>query len=314
MVSYGKWVEASPDETLAAVAGRSLGTRFEAVQAFLEKAATQAEKDVEFVHQTRVWSRRAAAALELYQSLMPAWRIERSAKLLKRIRRAANDARDDDVFAQRLEKDQANEGAGLLLDKVREHRCRSQEPILAVHRKVNKDNRFARRTAKLLKRIGTGRRAEVGAVRFGDWAACRMQAACDKFFQAAEGDLSDVHQLHQLRIAGKSLRYTMELLAAAFSEKLRAQVYPMVKDLQDRLGAVNDHATAQKRLERWIHETDSDAERNYLESRLMAEKELTESLRLEFLHWWNGTREAELRQAFAETLQTHQPGCQTCPS
>jgi CHAD domain-containing protein len=306
MASYSRWAEASPDETVAAVAVRSLGARFQAVQEYLEKAATQSEKDVEHVHQMRVWSRRAAAALDLYQGLMPAWRVERVAKHLKRIRRAANDARDDDVFAHRLGKDQDDLAAKMLLEKVQTHRHRVQEPIVAVYRKLGKSGSLARRTAKLLSRTGTGRRAEAGTVRFGDWAVCRMQAEAEDFFLFAAADLSDIRTLHQLRIAGKNVRYTIELLGCGLPAALREHVYPMIKDLQDRLGAINDHATAQQRLDRWIQEADSDAERDYLATRRDAEHSRTESLRGEFLDWWNGTREGELRQAFAESLGSFQ--------
>ena len=306
MASYSRWAEASPDETVAAVAVRSLGTRLQAVLEHLEKAATQAEKDIEHVHQMRVWSRRAAAALDLYQGLMPAWRVERIAKHLKRIRRAANDARDDDVFAHRLAKDHDDQAAKKLLEKVQTHRHHVQEPIVAAYRKLGKSGSFARRTAKLLNRAGTGPRAEAGTIRFGDWAVCRMQAEADEFFLFAAADLSDVRTLHQLRIAGKNVRYTIELLGCGLPAPLREHVYPMIKDLQDRLGAINDHATAQQRLDHWIQEADTDAERAYLETRRDAEQACTESLRSEFLDWWNGTREAELRQAFAESLGTFQ--------
>jgi CHAD domain-containing protein len=46
-------------------------------------------------------------------------------------------------------------------------------------------------------------------------------------------------RLHALRLAGKRLRYTIELLAPSASDRLRE-----LKRLQDELGAINDCATA----------------------------------------------------------------------
>jgi CHAD domain-containing protein len=307
MTSYSKWAEASPEENVAAVAVRSLDARLRAVQEYLEKAAIESEKDVEHVHQMRVWSRRAAAALQLYQTLMPDWRVQRIAKHLNRIRRAANDARDDDVFAARLANEKDSPAAKLLLKRVRAHRRLAQEPIVAIYQQLGKNGRLAKRAGKLLTRVGTGPRAEIGAVCFGNWAKCRLQAETGEFFQAAAADLSNVDHLHQVRIAGKQLRYTIELLAAGVPDAIRSTVYPMIKDLQDRLGAINDHATAHQRLDRWIGEAPSEAEREFLETHREAERRCTETLRGEFLQWWNGTREAELRQAFADCLGCCQP-------
>jgi CHAD domain-containing protein len=307
MTSYTKWAEASPEENVAAVAVRSLEVRLRAVREYLDKAAVESEKEVEHVHQMRVWSRRASAALCLYQALMPAWRVQRIAKHLNRIRRAANDARDDDVFAARLAQEKNDPAAELLLERVRDHRRRSQEPIVAIHRKLGKSGRLAKRTNKLLRRVGTGPRADEGAAFFQEWAVCRLQSQTGEFFLAAAADLSDVHNLHQLRIAGKQLRYTIELLAAGLPESVRQHIYPMIKDLQDRLGAINDHATARQRLERWMQESPTEVEYQFLQTHREAERRCTETLRGEFLHWWNGTRQAELQRAFADCLGCCQP-------
>lgn len=304
MTNYTKWAEATPEEPLRAVAIRSLNARLQAVRDYLGKAANEADKDVEYVHQMRVWSRRAHAALQLYGPLMPEWRTQRLAKQLGRIRRAANDARDDDVFAARLVEEKKNPAARMLLERVREHRRQAQAPIVAIYRKLDKGEKLEKRAAKLLKRLGTGPRASLGAELFGDWSACRLKVEIEPFFAAAAVDLSVTEHLHELRIAGKQLRYSMELLAAGLPETLRSCIYPMIRDLQDRLGTINDHATAQQRLLRWIQESPSKGERTFLASQCDIEQERTATLCREFLEWWNEHREAELRQAFENLLNT----------
>ena len=78
-----------------------------------------------------------------------------------------------------------------------------------------------------------------------------MAPAATAFFAAADGDLSDVKALHSFRIAGKRLRYAMELFAAAFPPAFREELYPLVEELQEKLGEINDHAAAAARLEEW---------------------------------------------------------------
>ena len=57
-------------------------------------------------------------------------------------------------------------------------------------------------------------------------------------------DLSDVANLHQMRISGKRVRYAMELLAGAFDDSFRTELYPIYAEVQELLGTINDHATA----------------------------------------------------------------------
>ena len=123
MAKFVKWVEAGPDELLEDVAVRSLDSRLQPVMHYVPLAAKHPERDVENVHQMRVWARRATAAMSLYKELLPKRRRKWINAQLKAIRRAANDARDDDVFLQRLADDTQHAAAVRpLLDKVRSHR------------------------------------------------------------------------------------------------------------------------------------------------------------------------------------------------
>ena len=90
--STDKWVQGtSPRDPATDVAVRTLRGRLSAVWHCLPLAAL--EPDLEKVHQLRVWSRRAAAALGLYEDLLPRRQFRWLKKRLRKIRRAANDAR-----------------------------------------------------------------------------------------------------------------------------------------------------------------------------------------------------------------------------
>ncbi len=295
MADYSKWVDASPDESVVEVAARSLQSRLEPVQDYLALAAEHAEDDIEYVHQMRVWSRRAVAAVDTYRNLLPKGRRKWMDRQLRRIRRSANDARDDDVFAERLAAEQCDCHAAGLLEKVKEHRTRSQQPIVEIHQELIESGRFARRAAKLVKKVRL--RAGGGSVYFAKWAKRHIRIELDAFFAAAAGDLSDVAIMHKFRIAGKQLRYAGELLAPAFPKSFRAETYPMIQDLQERLGQINDHANAQVRLQRWIDLSEGSDERACLQSMLAQEQRRLEESRNEFFAWSKSKRESELRKS-----------------
>lgn len=303
MAKYTKWIEATGDDLIAEVAVRSLQSRLEPVQDYLVLAANKADKEIEYVHQVRVWSRRAVSALSVFRKLLPNRRRRWMKEQLQWIRRSSNDARDDDVFALRLATDKNDPGAAKLIDKVRAHRKKAQRPIVDVYLELIETGTFKRRAAKLLERV---RLREKGAtsfdMQFGDWAARRIRPTLNEFFEAAESDLSEVTALHQFRIQGKKLRYAMELLATAFPDELRTDVYPMIRELQDKLGEVNDHATARSTLRSWIGQSGGKQEEAYLQEMLTSEECLLGERRNEFLSWWNGKRENELRKAFADVL------------
>src|SRR2546421_3740321 len=101
MASSSKWIEGiGPETRIEEAARRSLEPRLAAVGHYLPMAAHLAEHDVEHVHRLRVATRRAVAALKLYRKLLPKKPARWMKKRLRKIRRAAGDARDLDVLAK----------------------------------------------------------------------------------------------------------------------------------------------------------------------------------------------------------------------
>ena len=52
----------------------------------------------------------------------------------------------------------------------------------------------------------------------------------------ANGDLTNYEHLHQVRIAGKRLRYAMELFAECFDATFKDTLYPQIEEMQEILG------------------------------------------------------------------------------
>lgn len=298
-----KWVNARRSDPVTEVAAQSLQSRLESVQFYLPLAALKYEEDDEYLHQLRVWTRRADAAVEIYRELLPQWRAAWIQKQLKKIRKATNLARDDDVLARRLASEAAT--SDRLLKNLRKHRADVQHRVLDEYQRLTKKKgRLGRRIEKLLARIRLrGERRKLPTPTFRDWANEYLRSVFDSFMDAADGDLTDAASLHQFRVKGKSLRYAMELLSSAFSPRLRNEAYPLLEALQEQLGKVNDHAQAITRIRHWIVECGDSVQVKQMTDLLQCEQESFERERSRFSAWWTIQRRSDMRDTFDRALK-----------
>jgi CHAD domain-containing protein len=289
-----KWLpDVSPGDRAVDVAARTLAVRLDAVRRYLKRAART--RDPEDVHQLRVWSRRADAALDLFADLLPRDQLRWFREWTRRLRRAAGRARDADVLARHVAEPGATGPALFSAD-----RRRGLKKIRALARRLNGGRRLKRRTRKMLDRMG--RKNAVPAMRFGELARARLTPAVAEFFDAAPTRGADDPALHRFRIRGKRLRYAIELFAGAFPPALRDELYPQVAALQERLGRVNDLATAQARLGKWLADTGDPATVSHLRRRLTAVGEELVRARAEFWGWWTPELRDGLRGRFGQVL------------
>ena len=246
---FDKWLTSlRPDDPLSVAAAESLRSRIDAVRHFLPLASEQANEDVEYVHQLRVWARRSTAALHLYRSLLPKKRAKWVNKRIKQIREAAGNARDYDVLIERYQA----ELDAKLLERLHRLRVESQEPIRTVCRRLKRGRKLKRRTESLLDALSRSGGRKSATTQFVDWAQQPLQRLVRRFERAAPADPTDLATLHQFRIRGKQLRYGIELLAPAYPPALKKKIYPELRRLQEQLGDVNDRAVAVRRWEQWI--------------------------------------------------------------
>lgn len=301
MAHFEKWIEdISADDSVWEAAQRSLRARLAAVQHFLPLAAERPNEDVEYVHELRVFTRRAVAALRLYASVLPKKEAKWFHKTLRKIRRAAGQARDMDVLAQSHHAD-AEKGADAFLVEVRERRQAAQQPIVSIHRKLQRKHRLRRHVEDLLAKSDNPTSGSEH-VAFADWAKERLRKTLKRFFKASPSDLRDLDGLHRFRIRGKELRYEMELLALAFPIQFRNEIYPVVEELQERLGQIHDSAVARERFGRWTSETRNETVAIRVHKRLDAEHDRLKELTNDFASWWTPDCEARLRAQFDRLL------------
>src|SRR5262249_55834949 len=97
-MAEGKWIsDLKPGSPLAEAARHVLFVRLQVVKDCLPRAALEADRDIEYVHQLRVGTRRADAALRIFKVCLPKKVQGEARRRLRKLRRAAGAARDWDV-------------------------------------------------------------------------------------------------------------------------------------------------------------------------------------------------------------------------
>ncbi|MGD9723253.1 MAG: CHAD domain-containing protein [Pirellulales bacterium] len=300
MGSNTKWIESRPDESARKVARRALAHHLARMWHYLELSVCETPQDTENVHQLRVFSRRATAVMDTFAQCAPQRRGAALVRRLKQVRKAAGAARDCDVLLLRWSehvRHTPSSHAALLLEQIKRHRQTMQEPIEAVHRKLTR-KQFARKAKKLIKRFRrSGARGGCGE-QFRCFARVAFGQLVGPFLRAADGPLEDAAAMHAFRIQSKQVRYAMEIFGGAFDEEFRTQAYRLVETLQDRLGAINDHVTAQTYFAAWHSAAESAAVRAALEMGIEREQQDLEAGRREFFAWWTPARREELSRRF----------------
>lgn len=293
-----RWVRGvCSDDAVSGVARRTLKQRLAAVRHVLPLAAKKADEDVEYVHELRVATRRATAALNLYAELLPRRKAAHLARQLKRIRRAAGDARDCDVLALQLAEEDTAEFRRYLAEVCKRRRA-AQRSFRKAYRRAKKGGHFDRRVKVLLRAIRRRRDDTL----FRDWAGLRLRPVAQKLFAAAPAGDARARELHRFRIRVKKMRYALELLAAAFPRSAAENLDAAVKAAQQTLGEVTDAAAADRRIQDWLRRVDDPAEANGLRKLLARERDRLERTRRDFLRWWTPQRLAELQARFDALL------------
>ena len=297
MAPSSKWIEGiGPDSSVDDAARRSLEPRLTAVSHLIPMAAHLAEHDIEHVHRLRVATRRAVAALKLYRDCLPRKQRRSVKKWLRKIRRAAGDARDLDVLADRLEREYG-ERVAPVIDLIAKDRAAVQPAIVRVARALSRGGSPRPQNGHIAAIDSAPASDENGAApkMFRDWAAERLASVAQEFVAAMPTELSSTAELHQFRICAKALRYAIELVAAAFDPDLRKKLYPLVEELQERLGAIQDHVTAAERCRNWETGTRDEALQETLRELAEAEdRGLADAVR-DFHAWWTDDQIAQVQ-------------------
>ncbi|MFM7138653.1 MAG: CHAD domain-containing protein [Planctomycetota bacterium] len=304
------WVVSDVGRTpVAKVAARTLRKRLEAVWRELT-AACRPRHDPERVHQLRVATRRTLAALMAFRGVIPGKQRVWFEKRLRRIRRAAGGTRDLDVLTGRLERETPRGAAASRRDSkaalVRERlvtmlakrRDVSRQPI----RVVRDELRAADWPARVERLIDAVTAAGIDET-FAGYGRRRFRQMLERFFRLADRRLDEAAEIHRFRIAGKKLRYALEIFAPVFPVAERTACHEALERLQETLGEFTDHASAAERFRRWAREKGVGPDRKALAALRRIEDDRAEEARRAFVKWWKPARRRELRRSFARTVR-----------
>lgn len=215
--------------------------------------------DPEFLHQMRVGLRRLRALLTLFRKAVPANTWQSWALSLRTLAAKLGEARDWDVLAtELLPAFEASAG------------------IPARHLRRNIDAR-RRQTQVEVRSIVGGTAYGMLMLEIGEWLASRgwrrmADASRQSLLDAPLGRVAgewlekrrrrllrlgrklewrDDFERHRLRVQAKKLRYGLEFLGSLFPEASRQLCLRRLSRLQNRLGELNDLATAVRLVETW---------------------------------------------------------------
>jgi len=294
------WLNA--EAPLGKAAAETISIRLEAVGDRIDALQKSKGDEVDNVHQLRVGTRRAGAAIRIFASVLDDNRARKARRRLKRLRKAAGSVRDCDVHRIRFH-EMAAEGPKRLTPALRflertlnEERDAAMPGLLGTLEKID-SSRLQKDASKLRKSIDE---------RLGGslQSACRgtVPGLLQEIHEAAERDLDNVDNLHQLRIELKRLRYALEVFAPCFDDEEEQTLLSTLKELQDRLGEINDTQNIIARLRQSLDgliageiiarpEEDENAIRAGLSALLVESERAFAAAHESFLRWWPGFRD-----------------------
>lgn len=248
----GKWIEGlTPELTLATAASLVLSARFKVVRHYLPLAVEKACEDAEHVHQLRVGTRRAAAALRVFADCLPRRRHRAAKRSLRLIRQAAGDARDWDVFLQGLPNTRpltASSGKpalDFLIGYAMGEREAAQVRLTNAAAEAAAD--FNSECEEIPNQVHAAK-GDHPPASFGELGTTTIGQLLTTLTTAVEANPSNPGELHQLRILAKRVRYALEIFADCFPPIFKDRIYPAVENVQELLGEVQDATVGLSRL------------------------------------------------------------------
>jgi CHAD domain-containing protein len=311
-LAVGKWISELKATTPVADAARHVLTvRLEVVRDYLPLAMQQADNDPEHVHQLRIGTRRARAALDIFACCLPSKVYKGACKQLRDVRQVAGEARDWDVFLAslthwtRAQERKLRPGLDCLVGYLVAKREAAQLQL----EQAGKDYPFAIERFLAETVAAVHKPSDLRLRALVHLALPQLTGLLRGLNKAASDDLEDYEHLHRVRILGKKLRYAMEVFADCFVPAFRTELYPAVEAMQEILGNANDSYVACRRLEAVSGRLQSLApvewkrHRPGLEQLLQYHQSRLPQERHRFRDWWERWCESGGEAAFTTMLE-----------
>ena len=122
-------------------------------------------------------------------------------------------------------------------------------------------------------------------------------------------DPARIDELHNMRIAAKRLRYTLEIFAPCFPGKDFSKVYDQVKSIQEQIGEIHDADVRGPLFQDYVaaHAAHRPEIRVGLDTLARAEQAKRAELYQKFLAYWAKLQKQGFRQRFLQMLVQAEP-------
>ncbi len=213
-----------------------------------EAPGVTAAQDIECIHRMRVASRRLRAALAIFEPHLPRKRADRWQEQVRTLTKALGAARDADVqiewvraFYQNLPAGPDRPGAHRLLLRLQQQRQALQPRVRRTLSRFEKSGTALSLTQTLSPLANLKTEQFVPGGMLYQWAEQSITRRLDEFLAFAPfiAQPEAQKELHAMRIAGKRLRYTLEIFAELYPDALKRPLQTLRK-AQDLLGQIHD--------------------------------------------------------------------------
>jgi len=247
------------DDTMAGAARKTFYFHF--LRMLHHESGTRLGKDIEELHDMRVATRRMRAAFQVFDDYLDMGKMEAFFKGLRRTGRTLGAVRDLDVFWEKTQH---------YLETLPPERQNDLEPLRVVWEAEREQDRtkmvayldgeryvqFKERFGKFLQTPGAGALPPFSEA--GEPLPNRLRhvvpvlvyqrlAAVRAYDEWVTGENVPLERLHQLRIASKGLRYTLEYFQEVLGPEAKEAIKE-IKGLQDHLGNLQDAVVASNLL------------------------------------------------------------------
>lgn len=219
-------------------------------------------EDIEFIHQLRVASRRLRNGLALFNSCLPKKKGKTWQDQIRKVTKSLGKARDLDIQIDLISQlnlmtmdESFTPGYDRLLLRLSQQREKAQASVNKALEQLRQSqvlDKMADHLAELVSENKTiGRYAPALYQKAYDAIHSRLADFLD--FEQYIDDEENIEKLHAMRIAGKHLRYTLEIFAPIYDTNLLPHIRAM-KEVQDLLGVLHDNDVWIEWLPRFIQQ------------------------------------------------------------
>lgn len=205
-------------------------------------------QDIEYVHRLRVASRRMRNGFQIFNDCLPPKKAKAWQDKIRQITHTLGAARDLDIqitLLNQLIEDGLDEkfkpGYRRLRLRLKQSRTKAQEKINQLILEMREDGLLMQIHKRLEKMAAGVENAYLFTPSLYQKAFSQIDSALSDFlsYQDAIQEPENIQKLHAMRIAGKHLRYTLEIFAPIYNQALIPHLQVM-KDVQDQLGEIHD--------------------------------------------------------------------------